>query len=46
MGKYKKKPIEIEAEQWFKVTWIITGVKEEKYPCKPDIFYATYDEVR
>ena len=25
--------------------WIITGVKGEHYPCKPDIFLATYDEV-
>ena len=23
--------------------WIITGVKGERYPCKPDIFEATYD---
>lgn len=23
--------------------WIITGIKGEKYPCKPDIFAATYD---
>src|SRR3954453_16445358 len=23
--------------------WIITGVKGEMYPCKPDIFEATYD---
>lgn len=23
--------------------WIITGVKGEKYPCKPDIFKLTYD---
>ena len=23
--------------------WIITGVKGENYPCKPDIFEATYD---
>lgn len=23
--------------------WIITGVKGETYPCKPDIFEATYD---
>jgi len=22
--------------------WIITGVKGEKYPCKPDIFAETY----
>ena len=25
--------------------WIITGVKGEKYPCKPDIFAATYEAV-
>lgn len=25
--------------------WIITGVKGERYPCKPDIFEATYDPV-
>ncbi len=25
--------------------WIITGVKGEMYPCKPDIFAATYEEV-
>jgi len=24
--------------------WIITGVKGEKYPCKPDIFTATYEK--
>ncbi|MDE2098437.1 MAG: hypothetical protein KGL39_14385 [Patescibacteria group bacterium] len=24
--------------------WIITGIKGEKYPCKPDIFEATYAE--
>lgn len=23
--------------------WIIKGVKNELYPCKPDIFEATYD---
>ena len=98
--KYRKKPIEIEAHQWFKNgdhpedmsdhlegevvrrfrrpdihgdqacndcsrpfhdhgwidtlegghrvcpgDWIITGVKGERYPCKPDIFEATYDPV-
>jgi hypothetical protein len=74
--KYRKKPIIIEATQWFKhgdhpavepatcirpengwvetlegghvVTpgdWIITGVKGEHYPCKPDIFKATYQMV-
>jgi hypothetical protein len=25
--------------------WIITGVKGEMYPCKPEIFAATYDPV-
>ncbi len=25
--------------------WIITGVKGEVYPCKPDIFAATYEAV-
>lgn len=26
--------------------WIITGVKGERYPCKPDIFETTYEPVR
>lgn len=25
--------------------WIICGVKGELYPCKPDIFQATYEKV-
>ncbi|HMJ16603.1 MAG TPA: hypothetical protein VK524_34550 [Polyangiaceae bacterium] len=25
--------------------WIITGVKNERYPCKADIFTATYEPV-
>lgn len=25
--------------------WIIKGVADEFYPCKPDIFKATYEEV-
>ncbi len=25
--------------------WIITGVKGEQYPCKNDIFQATYEKV-
>ena len=25
--------------------WVIRGVKGELYPCKPDIFEATYDQV-
>jgi len=99
MPKFRKKPIVIEAEQWFpdrKIEgviresdsdaplnfidqygdtrpfrgtdrdvenrvgliqtlkgfhvvrsgdWVITDVNGEKYPCKPDIFEATYDKV-
>lgn len=89
--KYRKKPVVIDAEQWFPGTpiegvceivtpdmpagiaecvrdginpdgpkcgaiktlegwhlvtpgdFVITGVKGEKYPCKPDIFAATYE---
>jgi len=26
--------------------WIIRGVKGEFYPCKPDIFEATYEELK
>jgi len=78
MPKFTKKPVTIDAVQWFKdgdhpqvkiwdsgsqvyvrgmpyvktleglmlVTpgdWIITGVKGEHYPCKPDIFAMSYD---
>lgn len=100
--KFVKKPVIIEAEQWFEVTydkeatenespiyhlnvgyfrrpdlsgdhicnhcgntmhnhgwidtlegghvvcpndWIITGIKGEQYPCKPDIFEKTYEAV-
>lgn len=25
--------------------WIIQGVQKELYPCKPDIFQATYEKV-
>lgn len=25
--------------------WVITGVAGERYPCKPDIFAATYERV-
>ncbi len=26
--------------------WVIKGIKGEFYPCKPDIFEATYDYIR
>ena len=79
MAKFRKKPVVIEAEQfwpdrtpwpvgvvsdpaahvtgsWWIDTlegghvvmpgdWIIRGVAGELYPCKPDIFVQTYDEV-
>jgi len=88
MAKYRKKPVVIDAEQWFPDKpvegvgypvvdtdpfmvpfhqvhgfdrgwietlegghvvspgdWIITGVKGERYPCKPDIFEMTYEPV-
>ena len=87
--KYRKKPVVIEATQWFKMgdhpavkkpttslhlywerrqglpegslgeiqtlegmmhvtpgDWIITSVEGEHYPCKPDIFEMTYEEVK
>jgi len=91
MAKYRKKPVIIEASQWFRKfdhpkvldyhtlgsdkerecavchkkmrehgsvdtlegehvvcpgDWIITGVKGEHYPCKPDVFEQTYDAVK
>jgi hypothetical protein len=90
MAKYRKKPVVIEATQFFKMgdhpsvvnafksghgsidfeprpatgqvptfavstlegrgevtpgDYIITGVQGEAYPCKPDIFLATYEKV-
>lgn len=93
MAKFVKKPVVVEAEQWFpgktvggvqrfgdsdprvnrhmleclpfgaderdygyietlegghivsEGDWIITGVKSERYPCKPDVFAATYAAV-
>ena len=35
-------------EGWLNVSpgdWIITGIKGEHYPCKPDIFEETYEAV-
>lgn len=84
MPRFRKRPVVIEAEQWFPGKpvegvepvsdggvneqgmgfeaygvvqtlegphiakpgdWIITGVKGERYPCKPDIFALTYEPV-
>lgn len=36
----------LEGKMWAnKGDWIIRGVKGEIYPCKPDIFEATYEFV-
>ena len=36
----------LEGELWAdKDDWIIRGIKGEFYPCKPDIFAATYESV-
>ena len=77
MPKFRKKPVEIEAERFYKDKqpwpegveqvqadpdsfiirtlegdmevsegdWVITGVANEKYPCKHEIFKATYEFV-
>jgi hypothetical protein len=75
MSKFRKKPVVIEAIQWFPSDddlpegvsldsfgrpyietlegrmfvssgdWIIKGIKGEFYPCKADIFAATYEPV-
>lgn len=44
-----KRPAIRTLEGWHEVTsgdWIITGIKGEHYPCKPDIFEATYEEMK
>ena len=36
-------------EGWHKASlgdWVIKGIKGEFYPCKPDIFDLTYEEVK
>jgi len=75
--KFRKRPIIVDAEQWYggwqipdgvcckpeccmngphvhtlegvmrveKMDWVIRGVKGEYYPCKPDIFNATYESL-
>ena len=53
MSKFRKKPVVIEAMQLVGTLegvmqakpgdWIIRGVQGEFYPCKPDIFAATYE---
>ena len=47
MPKYERLVITtLEGEMTARVgDWIIKGVKGEFYPCKPDIFEKTYEEV-
>ena len=47
-GKFKRRWQLKTLEGWYTLTpgdWIITGIKGEMYPCKPDIFDATYESV-
>lgn len=38
--------VTIEGVMWASLgDWIIKGIKGELYPCKPDIFAATYEAV-
>lgn len=46
MTKYRKKPVEVAVES--KYSYFIRGldgVLYQLYPCKPDIFAKTYEEV-
>jgi hypothetical protein len=46
MDKYRKKPVIIDAEQWFKNGDVPeANTQREFYPCKPDIFKLTYEKV-
>ena len=41
-------PFLFTMEGWHEITagdYIITGIKGERYPCKPDIFHETYEKV-
>jgi len=48
MGELSQRPRIETLEGWMFVNpgdWIITGVKGEHYPCKPDIFEMTYEAI-
>lgn len=43
------KPLIKTLERWHEVSegdYIVTGVAGERYPCKPDIFEKTYEQVQ
>jgi hypothetical protein len=45
-GMYSLRVLTLEGELYARLDdWIIRGVKGEFYPCKPDIFEATYEAV-
>lgn len=48
LPKVKRIPAIKTLEGWHEITpgdYIITGIKGERYPCKPDIFEQTYEKV-
>jgi hypothetical protein len=44
MAKYRKKPVIVDAIQFLDTAERIAEIGEF-YPCKPDIFAETYEEV-
>lgn len=45
----KIRTLESDKDEWLTVgcdDWVIRGIAGEFYPCKPDIFAATYEAVR
>lgn len=46
MDRFRKKPVILEGGHIMSPgDWIIKGGAGELYPCKPDIFAATYERV-
>lgn len=43
--KFTIETLESDSQNVIVGDWIITGVQGERYPCKPDIFEATYEPV-
>ena len=57
MGRWRKKQVVVEAPHMLIPTpggtlraeladWIVRGVKGEVYPCKADVFAASYEPLR
>ena len=48
MPRAEQRPALRTLEGWHEISegdYIITSIKGEKYPCKPDIFHQTYEPV-